>query len=1442
MFINLKKIKNYIDNKANTKVDKSQGTENNGKFLKVNNDGNVACESVTIPSKTSQLTNDGDGTNVFIKEGDNRLSNARNPTSHTHDDRYYTETEIDTKLNTKTITVEKQGTAESGYAATYVVKQNNTQVGSKINIPKDFLVKSASLKTCTTANSPLTGLAVNDPYIDFTVNTIDGDGTDSHFYINVKDLVDTYTAGTGLNLTNGEFSVKYGTAAGTACQGNDSRLSNARTPTAHATTSTTYGGGTSSNYGHVKVSDNTSSSAGNASQSVAASSKAVKDIYDIANPLKTRYDGVYITQGDTQSTPFYRLFHIESNASHSSSSALYFEIYEITGMRYAKVGVYLRRNTSSSTAVTAEIIGGNWIPELYVAQGVTGATSTSKSYADIFWKMEGMIYARVKVVEDHLRQGTYTQLSPVQGGAETYTDLSSAATTLYHTAYAQTSSISYTVNANTIKKNNGTSSQFLKANGDIDSNVYIHTAGTGMIKSNNTLGIDDSGVGATQLASNAVETAKIANNAVTSAKIANGAVTNAKLSSERLIANAENIVDLNSIVKTGFYHCDSNINAPYIIHCPNSDGTATPYDNNKAFFLLVEDWTSNAYSCKQTLTYYHTNTTYIRTKTDTNTWGQWSIIKKDFDFNGMKGTDNTVGYVKALQLKVTDLYQDKPIAIKIFQRDRTETTVVQIKYNNSDTTDPTLQSIKHTGQNIDVYLYKSDTSTWELICSKGHAQKYGEMAVKIDNPNTGITITRMNTHVATLPASKIQSTYIGLDSKENTSNKVTSISSSSTNTQYPTAKAVYDLDVGIQNDFHVIDNNTETDYYCRFLRIVYGTATYTDAPINFTIHRRTYPKINISFQAKWTGNKYKIDNLYYDGAPHNVYVRLAADNTFDFYLKANAWSHFGISPITTHKDKVGKNITITKLSDMVTSVPASTTDNPRIQASLNPYYAPVSHASTGTGYGAGTASNYGHVKVIQNLTTDDGDGLALGAGQGKALKAAVDGKLSLSGGTLTGNVIFPDASNDTNNSAAGNIPWAGSPSWNTDIWTTLKNKKSGFVTVNDGSKWWNIISNRHRNGSGDGASYGMYIRTTLQDDGSLLWAKQKNASSFMDEKTILDSSNTSFTQTKTSGIEIAKIKINGTEQSIYQQDNNTTYSAATSSANGLLTSTDFNAIANLKAGKTYVTNIVDGSTSTTVSPYTDFNDYKTPGLYSNDSNTRTNKMSNTPWGSQPSNGQAFSLIVLKHAGIRQIVMPYHTTDPNIYVRNFYNNNWGSWYTFCHSGNLNNTVTSTSTTQAATANAVKTAYDKANSHSHGNINNDGTITTTESTANKVVVTDAENNITTINKLPAANIQGWSKIGTWGTQTDTNYYQVMYTNGQFIWLTLKTASATYNTSWSTNDHALQCGAAYRPPSNLYTTYLSNFNVRVTTDGKIQVATNSGSQAAEVYANFLYPYGLP
>ena len=59
-------------------------------------------------------------------------------------------------------------------------------------------------------------------------------------------------------------------------------LVNGKAPTNHASASATYGIGTSSNYGHVRLSDSTSSSS-DASSGIVATPKAVKSAYDLAN-------------------------------------------------------------------------------------------------------------------------------------------------------------------------------------------------------------------------------------------------------------------------------------------------------------------------------------------------------------------------------------------------------------------------------------------------------------------------------------------------------------------------------------------------------------------------------------------------------------------------------------------------------------------------------------------------------------------------------------------------------------------------------------------------------------------------------------------------------------------------------------------------------------------------------------------------------------------------------------------------------------------------------------------------------------------------------------------------------------------------------------------------------------------------------------------------------
>lgn len=109
------------------------------------------------------------------------------------------------------VTVEKLTTAESGYFSSYVLKQNNVQVGDTINIPKDYLVKSATKGTVTVANNPVTGYVVGDVYLDFVINTKDNSGTDEHLYLLVTDLVDTYEADEStLTLSGDTFSVKDG--------------------------------------------------------------------------------------------------------------------------------------------------------------------------------------------------------------------------------------------------------------------------------------------------------------------------------------------------------------------------------------------------------------------------------------------------------------------------------------------------------------------------------------------------------------------------------------------------------------------------------------------------------------------------------------------------------------------------------------------------------------------------------------------------------------------------------------------------------------------------------------------------------------------------------------------------------------------------------------------------------------------------------------------------------------------------------------------------------------------------------------------------------------------------------------------------------------------------------------------------------------------------------
>ena len=80
-------------------------------------------------------------------------------------------------------------TVTEGYSKTYTLTKDGTEVGVKINIPKDLVINKGSIKIVAEADTPYEGAIVGDKYLDIELN----DPTKDHIYIPVKELVDAYT-------------------------------------------------------------------------------------------------------------------------------------------------------------------------------------------------------------------------------------------------------------------------------------------------------------------------------------------------------------------------------------------------------------------------------------------------------------------------------------------------------------------------------------------------------------------------------------------------------------------------------------------------------------------------------------------------------------------------------------------------------------------------------------------------------------------------------------------------------------------------------------------------------------------------------------------------------------------------------------------------------------------------------------------------------------------------------------------------------------------------------------------------------------------------------------------------------------------------------------------------------------------------------------------------
>lgn len=100
--------------------------------------------------------------------------------------------EVTAALNAGKVTVEKSGDS-------YIVKQNGTQVGVAINVPKDMVVESGEIVAGTWSDGTFTP-STSGKGKALKLVIANGGGT---VYIDVKDLVDVYTGSTGttVNIT-----------------------------------------------------------------------------------------------------------------------------------------------------------------------------------------------------------------------------------------------------------------------------------------------------------------------------------------------------------------------------------------------------------------------------------------------------------------------------------------------------------------------------------------------------------------------------------------------------------------------------------------------------------------------------------------------------------------------------------------------------------------------------------------------------------------------------------------------------------------------------------------------------------------------------------------------------------------------------------------------------------------------------------------------------------------------------------------------------------------------------------------------------------------------------------------------------------------------------------------------------------------------------------------
>lgn len=237
-----------------------------------------------------------------------------------------------------TYSMVKAETPSSDAFATYHLTKNGENVGTSIDIPKDYLVKDAQLKTAT--GDDASGFPAGTEYIDFTINAKDGQGSESHIYLNVESLAVVYSAGDGITIDDSnKISVKVVASNGLSVDTDGVKL-------AVATTTT---GGAMSSADKTKLNGIDTGATNN---TITLNGTAVKDPSFYA-PTDSGTDGQILTSAGANKPPVWKPMHevvhkyttvneeltatggsftwtIDSSVHGIQNSAILVNLYEVT--------------------------------------------------------------------------------------------------------------------------------------------------------------------------------------------------------------------------------------------------------------------------------------------------------------------------------------------------------------------------------------------------------------------------------------------------------------------------------------------------------------------------------------------------------------------------------------------------------------------------------------------------------------------------------------------------------------------------------------------------------------------------------------------------------------------------------------------------------------------------------------------------------------------------------------------------------------------------------------------------------------------------------------------------------------------------------------------------------------------------------------------------------